>query len=420
MKVRRPNGGLYFGVYMLVYPFLKVCFQLKVNRKNYHPPKGPFLVVSNHSAFMDFLLVMLSIYPRRLNAVAAQKFFLYRPLNKLLPIMGCIPKNLFDPDIRSIMGIKTVLKRGGRVLLFPEGRCSTDGAYAGIHKSTGKLVKRLGVPVMSCHIEGGYTCMPFWRKGFRLGRERVTLANLFSADDLQSLSEDEINTAIDARLSGRDSAPPRKPYRTFRSKRLAEGLQNILYVCHKCKREFTHETYGNTIRCTACGATAYMDAYARLSHTADGSPREARDKAPRNATPDTIHKWFKEQVVYEMGRLSEDMEPITERVTVRKPATETGGGMARCGSGIITLDPKGWHYDGELSGEQVSLFFPIDTVPAIPFDPADNFQIYSNGTFYMFTPEDARRVVKYSVLGECAYHRFAARNQMTPGKCFDE
>ena len=439
MKIKRPNGGLYFGVYVLVYPFLKVCFRLKVNRSNYHPPKGPFIVVANHAAFMDFVLVMLSMYPRRLNAVAAQKFFLYRPLNKLLPIMGCIPKNLFDPDIRSIMGIKSVLKRGGRVLLFPEGRCSTDGAYAGIHKSTGKLVKKLGVPVMSCYIEGGYTCMPYWRKGIRFGRERVTLANLFSTEDIQALSEDEINDAIDARLSGKDAEPPRKPYKTFRSRRLAEGLENILYVCHTCRQEFMHETSGNTIRCTACGATTRMDAYARLTPVMDGAQDSAtmrksfrheisqkkiakRGAVPHNAgaTPDTIHAWFKEQVLYEMERLSEDMEPVTERVTVRKPAAEAGSGMAQCGSGTIKLDSEGWYYDGELSGEQVSLFFPIDTVPAIPFDPVDNFQIYSKGTFYMFTPEDARRVVKYAVLGECAYHRFATRNQMTPGKCFEK
>ena len=85
---------------------MKLLFRLKVDRKNYDPPKGPFVVVSNHVSFMDFLLVMLSLYPRRLNAVAAQKFYFYRPLDKLLPMMGCIPKNLFDPDVRSIIRIK--------------------------------------------------------------------------------------------------------------------------------------------------------------------------------------------------------------------------------------------------------------------------------------------------------------------------
>ena len=398
MKVKRPNAILYFVVYILIFPLLKLLFRLEVDRRNYDPPKGPFLVVSNHSTFMDFLLVMLSFYPRRLNAVTAQKFYLYRPLDKLLPLMGCIPKNLFDPDVRAIKRIKRVLNDGGRILLFPEGRCSTDGVYAGIHKSTGKLVKFLGVPVISSYIEGAYACMPFWRKGIRPGRVRVTLAGLFSGEEIKSFSADEINTAIDARLSGTGALPPRKPLRTFKSVRLAEGLHNILYWCPDCGREFTLETKGNTIRCTACGAASQMD------HTREPSRCEA-----------LVHAWFREQIRYEMRQFREDMEPIVEQVTVRIPSEKTGGGMKLCGAGALRLDPRGWHYDGELSGENVSLFFPVETVPALPFDPVDNFQIYAHGSFYMFTPSVAQKCVKYVILGECAYWRFAKQIQMTPG-----
>jgi len=268
MRVKRPNRVIYGAVYMLAYPPLKLMFRLKVDREKYRPPAGPFIVVANHISFMDFLLVMLAMYPRKLNAVAAQKFFFYRPLNKLLPMMGCIPKNLFDPDIRSIKGIKSVLNGGGRILLFPEGRCAVAGSYMGIHKSTGKLVKNLGVPVISCHIEGADTCMPLWRggvKGMRFGRERVTLAELFSAEDTQSLSVDEINNAIDARLGGLDTPPPARPFRVLTARQLTAGLQNLLYYCPKCQRELTLETKGNIIRCTACGNTAEMDRTAKLT-----------------------------------------------------------------------------------------------------------------------------------------------------------
>ena len=251
MKVKRPNAVIYFIVYIVFFPLMKLLFHLKVDRSDYAPPKGPFLVVSNHMSFMDFLIVMLSFYPLRLNAVTAQKFFLFKPLHIFLPMMGCIPKNLFDPDVRSIIGIKTVLKRGDRILLFPEGRCETDGVYCGMHKSTGKLIKKLGVPVISSHIDGAYKCMPFWRKGIRRGRVRIVMSNLFSPEDLSALSIDEINDALDLRLSGGDSPPPKTPFRTFGTISLAEGLHNILYWCPKCNAEFMMETSGCTIRCTA-------------------------------------------------------------------------------------------------------------------------------------------------------------------------
>ena len=416
LSIKRPNGVLYFIVYILLFPLLKLLFKLEVDRKDYNPPDGPFLVVSNHVSFMDFLLVMLTFYPRRLNAVAAQKFYYYRPLNKLLPMMGCIPKNLFDPDVRSIIGIKAVLKRGGRILLFPEGRCTAGGAYMGVHKSTGKLVKKLGVPVISCHIEGAYTCMPFWRKGIRLGRERITLAGLFSAEDTKALSIDDLNAIIDSRLGGFETPAPVKPFRTFKHRRLAEGLHNLLYWCPGCGRELTLVTENCNIRCTACGNAATMDRSAKLIPEAG------------SVAPETVQLWYKEQSRYEASLLSTDMEPVRIQVTVRMPKQvsgraelKSGGsipplGLEPCGAGTLSLDPDGWHYIGDLHSGSVNLFFPIDTVPALPFDPGDNFQIYAYGKFYAFTPEDKRLCSKFATIGECAYWRFASRVLMTPGR----
>jgi len=427
MKVKKPNSLIYFIVYILFYPFLKLFFRLRVDRSGYVRPEGACIVVSNHSSFMDFLVVMLSLYPMRVNAVTAQKFFLYKPLDWLLPLMGCIPKNLFDPDVRSIIGIKTVLKREGDVLLFPEGRCSCDGVYAGMHRSTGKLIKKLAVPVVNCHIEGSYVCMPFWRNGFRAGRVHITISNLFFHDDLQSMSIDEINTAIDSGLCGEDKdggkdrgtvhlssmdktdepSPclvPKKSFRTFSARRLAEGLQYILYWCPNCGQEFTTETKNCRIYCTACGNAAELDRYAMLNPISGSS------------VPKDIHTWYKEQARYEAQQLHVDMKPISVHVSVRLPSDVPGGGMDTCGSGVISLDPKGWSYEGELKGEQVSLFFPIDTVPALPVDPNDVFQIYAHGTFYMFSPDNKRECIKYSVIGECAYWKFASNIQMTPGK----
>jgi len=355
---------------------------------------------------MDFLVVMLALYPVRMNAITAQKFFLYKPLHKLLPMMGCIPKNLFDPDIRSIIGIKTVLKSGGKILLFPEGRCACDGVYAGMHRSTGKLIKKLGVTVISCSVDGAYNCMPFWRPGFRAGRVRITIADLFTPDNLEALSVDEINESIDKRL-GRDEDPPvrpDKPLQTFGRKRLAEGLQYILYWCPKCGEEFTTETKGCFIWCSACNNAAKVERDLTLIPN-DGS-----------IVPGDVHSWYKEQARREASLLHEDMEPVCVCVNVLLPSDIPGGGMSICGSGIISLLPEGWYYKGSLNNESVSLFFSIDTVPALPIDPNDVFQIYAHGTFYMFSPESKRQCVKYSVIGECAYWKFASSVQMTPRK----
>ncbi|MCL2828075.1 MAG: 1-acyl-sn-glycerol-3-phosphate acyltransferase [Oscillospiraceae bacterium] len=401
--VKTPNGALYLIVYLLFYPLLKLFFRLEVDRSEYHPPKGPFLILANHLAYMDFVLVMLAVYPHRLNAVTARKYFFYPTLHRLLPFMGCIPKTQFAPDVQAVKGILEVIRRGNRVLIFPEGRSSTDGAYMGVLKATGKLVKKLEVPVVSCQLDGAYTCMPYWRRGIRLGRLRVTLSNLFDPEDTQRLTVDELNDQINARLSGADSRIPEKPLTLFRARRLAEGLHNVLYFCTVCKREFTLETEGNIIHCTACGNAAEMDRTAKLN------------PLPGSAVPETIDKWHRAQIAHEMQAIHENMAPIKIPVHVRMPAAP-GKEMKQCGQGTLWLDATGWRYEGMLHGETVNLFFPIETVPVISYDAAGHLQICASSNFYMFAPEGGpRTVVKYALIGECLYWRYAPLVQITEG-----
>jgi hypothetical protein len=117
-----------------------------------------------------------------------------------------------------------------------------------------------------------------------------------------------------------------------------------------------------------------------------------------------------------MKQLSEDMEPISEPVTVWMPGKEPGSGIVKCGNGTIRLDPKGWYFSGELSNEHVDLFFPVESVPAMTYEHHENFQIYSNGVYYTFVPDDVKKSLKYVILAECAHWKFSSRQVLTPGK----
>jgi len=410
-NVKRPNAFLYFIVYILVYPLLKILFGLKKDRKGLDLPKGPYIVLSNHLTMHDFILVMLAFYPRRLNAVTATKFFMYKPLNWFLPTMGCIPKNMFDPDVRSVVNIKSVLKRGDGVLLFPEGRCSGTHAYVGIHKATGKLIKKLGVPVISSYLEGVTGCMPHWRKFIKFGKTRVTFRNLFSVEDLKTMDVDDINAAIDVRLGNNECTTAlKKPFKVYREKRLAEGLHQVLYFCPKCEQEYVMESKGNVLRCTACGFSAMLDRYGKLIHDSGDD------------ISDEVSKWMQKQVQHTMRSVSEDFSLVLENVKVRTPVLDesgkigtTGAGTHETGFGTMKLDPKGWHFEGVLSGKPASILFPIDSLPAISYDHSDNFQLYHEGDFYMFIPEEPRKCLEYVILTEGLHWRFATKPLLTPG-----
>ena len=111
--------------------------------------------------------------------------------------------------------------------------------------------------------------------------------------------------------------------------------------------------------------------------------------------------------------LSENMEPIVIPVTVSVSSAKAGG-FESSGKGILELSPKGWLYKGEINGEEIERFFPIDTVPAIPFDPNLNFQIYGYGKHHSFSPyENMKACIQYSNIGECAYQMFASEVMIT-------
>ena len=416
-NIKTPNRVIYLLVFVFIYPLLKLFFSLKIYRREFKRPVGSFVLVANHQSFLDFLLVMLSIYPVLLNAVTAQKFFYYSPLHKFLPLMGCIPKNLFDTDPRSIIGMMSVIKQGGQVLIFPEGRTSTDGVFCGIHKHTGKLLKKLNVPVVACRVEGSYICMPFWRKKFKFGRVSVHIENLYTAEQMQGMTPEEINRGVCDALNEVFSSEQRA--RTCSNARLTRGLENILYLCPICGSEFKLSTdtdckkgflplvsardirNGKMIYCVDCGFAAKLDRYGRFDCIIKESAK----------IPTTIHEWFTMQVENETKKMSKDML-FTRKVTLRMP-NDPGGGLRHCGHGDILLSAVGWRYIGDVDGEPNDLFFPIATVPAVPFDPNDNFQIYYGGKFYVFTPENPVECVKYAILGEAAHISFAEDVQIS-------
>jgi len=183
----------------------------------------------------------------------------------------------------------------------------------------------------------------------------------------------------------------------------------MLYFCPKCEEEFATESEGNIIRCTACGFSAKLSQQGKLVHN---------DAAV--ASVDDVTTWVKAQVRFAMRDVSEDMVPVVVPVKVRTPVPDVSGtkglGTQESGQGIMKLDPKGWHFEGVLSGESVSILFPIDSLPAISYDHCDNFQLYHDGNFYMFIPEDDRRkCLKYVILTEGMHWRFATKPLLTPG-----
>lgn len=112
-----------------VVPLLRATFQsrrkirygFKVDKSAIKGLKGPFLVLGNHTSWVDFLYFSNCVYPHPMNVVVTSNVFYMKFLGKLFTDFGAIPKKQFTSDFSCIKHIKRNLDNGNSVLLFPEG-----------------------------------------------------------------------------------------------------------------------------------------------------------------------------------------------------------------------------------------------------------------------------------------------------------
>lgn len=224
----------------------------RIERVNMDGLTAPYLLLCNHNAFLDFKVTTAAIFPKRANYVVAIDGFIGR--EGLLRGVGCICKRKFTTDVTLVRHLKTALKFGDVLVLYPEARYSLCGTASALPDSTGKLVKLLNVPVVTLIMHGHHISAPFWNtrdRGVRGTQAQMT--QIVTRAELDSLSADEINARVRAAFQYDDFKWQKEngvrvsvPFR-------AEGLHKVLYQCPRCGAEYRMGSEGEKLFCEACG-----------------------------------------------------------------------------------------------------------------------------------------------------------------------
>ena len=356
--------------------------------------KPPFVAVCNHPSFFDWLYAAMALQPHRPSIIISRYYCFHPLLGPLLRRLGTIPKDLFSPDVQTVRESLQVVRMGGSICFFPEGRLSPDGAMETVAPATGRFLKRLGVPVVNIHIEGGYLTTPKYNHKPRCGRIDVTARPLFSAGELAALSVEEIDARLVQALAYDEFAVQAEKRIVFESRGRAERLEYLLYQCPRCGAEFTGVSHGSFFSCKACGNRVELDARYDF-HPLDGG-----------VSPPTIRDWYQLQRQTESRRVCEDEQLcLREKVILKMPR----GGLhwfKPVGRGEAVLDRTGLRYSGTRDGKPYELFVALDTLPALTFGVNENFELYRGGEFFYFLPEHPARSVKWSVVHEQLYRRY--------------
>lgn len=142
------------------YPFQLILFK----RKTYYEDKadwkrvkkGGALVISNHFNFLDYLMNMFVVLPRKLNVVASEDPFRYKLLVFGMKFFGVIQANRITKNMRFMDECAAVIRKGQLVQIFPEGRNTDDGTIKPFKQSYIVIAHRANAPIIPIVTDGNY------------------------------------------------------------------------------------------------------------------------------------------------------------------------------------------------------------------------------------------------------------------------
>jgi 1-acyl-sn-glycerol-3-phosphate acyltransferase len=158
---------------------LRIVFHYKVTgRRNI--PKGPFVLVANHSGHPDAVALMAAVPLRRVNhthPLAAQDYFFQKRWlgASLHLLLNALPFDRTAPADQAVADGKVLLADGRCVILFPEGTRSETGEIAPFRRGVGLLVAGTAIPVVPAFISGSRDILPKGSSRPRSGRLAVRI-----------------------------------------------------------------------------------------------------------------------------------------------------------------------------------------------------------------------------------------------------
>lgn len=362
----------------------KAVFRNKVLRNELKGKKGPFVVIANHQCAYDFVNLICT-NSRPMSFVISRSFYSTLPIQGFLNKMGVIPKQQFQTTVTDMKNMKAVIDNGQPLVIYPAGLMCEDGLSTPIPAATFKFLKWLGVDVYVARSYGSYFVMPKWTKGMRPGRTYIDIYKLFSAEELAEASistiRDETCRALlfDA-YREQESNPQR-----YRKNADLQGLENVLYVCPHCGREFTMTVREeNTLCCTACGYAQRGDEYGFLRNDAGIDP-EIRYVSDWSRL---IFQTLKDQLRQDPAfSLSAETGIHVIRDDLKK--------FVPLGTGTLRLSSAGIELNGSLDGEPFALTVPVGSIPTLPFSPGKYLEIQDGNDIYRCVLHDGKLVMKF-------------------------
>ena len=361
--------------------------------------KGPYFLLCNHNAFMDFMIMTKAIFPRRGNYIVAIDGFI--GIEWLLRSVGGICNRKFVRSTKLVKSILQARNLGDVIVLFPEARYSLCGTVSQLPESLGKMIQKLNIPVVTLIMSGHHINAPFWNiKNRKIKPVEAKMSLLLTQQETQELDVETINSKLKDAFVYDDYRWQLENKVSVKTNKRAEGLQKVLYQCPNCNAEYYITANGSRLTCGSCNKSWDMNEYGQLS-AVEGDTEFSH-------IPDW-YEWERSNVRKEVeaGTYSFESEARIESLPNSK------GFVVFKDKGKLTHNMDGFTLEGICENEPFTINWPSKSQYSCHIEynykkRGDCVDLNTqNDTFYIFPEVKEFSVTKISLATEELYRYFS-------------
>ncbi|MEJ2132203.1 MAG: lysophospholipid acyltransferase family protein [Gammaproteobacteria bacterium] len=151
---------------LLLRGWLRLYHRLEIEGREHLRESGSFILVCNHTSHLDTLCLLAAVPLKRIHrtfpAAAADYFFSSVPRSAVSSILiNALP---FDRNLKGAESLtvcaELLANEGNILIIFPEGTRTTTGELGRFRSGIGRLLVGTDLPVIPCHLAGGFGAWP--------------------------------------------------------------------------------------------------------------------------------------------------------------------------------------------------------------------------------------------------------------------
>lgn len=140
----------YWIAWVILRTFLTLFCRYRIKGLENVPRKGGVILVANHRAMMDPIVIGCSIHFRRTYFMAKEELFRFKPFAFLIRSLGAFPVKREKVDRTALRTAEAILREGKLLLIFGEGTRNRDlsKVLGELHSGFVYLATKTDVPVV--------------------------------------------------------------------------------------------------------------------------------------------------------------------------------------------------------------------------------------------------------------------------------